>query len=100
MKTSAVYRAAAKLATAPVRLAIACRLIHRALTGPRARKRETVDPALLHEAWEALEKCWEEFEAIRWSEATTGVREEELIRFADGWVSWMTPELTLENLPV
>lgn len=90
-KPSASYRAAAKLATAPVRLAIACRLIHRALTGPRARKKERVEASLLHEAWEALERCWEEFEAIRWGGTTTSnVNEEELIRFADGWVRTLT----------
>ncbi len=65
---------------------MACRIIHKALTGPRAR-RAPVDGALLGEAWEALETCWEEFEAIKYAAAANAYNhQDEIIRFADGWV--------------
>jgi hypothetical protein len=101
----------AKLATAPIRLAVssvasltdweadidlqmcsvfqvACRLIHKALTGPKARRQERVNKKLMNDAWEALECCWEEFESLRYdAPANNFLQQDDIIRFADGWVS-------------
>ncbi|KAG7531622.1 hypothetical protein FFLO_04206 [Filobasidium floriforme] len=86
---SSAIKSVAKLATAPIRLAVACRLIHKALTGPKARKRERVDKRLMNDAWEALESCWEEFEAIRAEPPGTFLQKDDIIRFADGWRIFM-----------
>ncbi|KAL7421552.1 hypothetical protein Q5752_003321 [Cryptotrichosporon argae] len=77
-----------KMATAPIRLALACRLIHKALTGPRARRRDKVAPEELNDAWEALENVMEEFESVKYLGArdTPAYHQtDELIRFAEGW---------------
>jgi hypothetical protein len=84
--TSSQFGRVAKLATAPINLAVsgqisdfepscsdtalpqlACRLINKALTGPSAKRRQFVNPDLVKNAWEALERCWEEFESLRYS---------------------------------
>jgi hypothetical protein len=40
----------------------------------------------MNDAWEALESCWEEFEAIRAEPPGTFLQKDDIIRFADGWV--------------
>lgn len=99
-----------KFATAPINLALACRLINRALTGPSARRSKVVNGNWVKEAWEALERSWEEFEALKYAPEATTVYStmDDVIRFADGWVSSTRifgecgiQELILtENLPV
>ena len=65
---------------------MACRLIHKALTGAKARRSEHVDSVLLHAAWEILQEAWTELEAIKAYSPGRHPRED-LCRFADGWVS-------------
>jgi hypothetical protein len=79
-----------KFATAPINLALACRLINRALSGPSARRSRTVNGNWVKEAWEALERSWEEFEALKLAPEATVVYTsmDDVVRFADGWVSY------------
>lgn len=66
---------------------MACRLIHKALTGAKARRSDRVNKLWMEDAWEALERCWEEFESIREDTPPSYLKQEDVIRFADGWVS-------------
>ena len=85
--SSASFGTAAKFATAPINLAVsassqcvasqidgqlACRLINKALTGPAARRRRVVNGESVKNAWEALERCWEEFETLRYANDSSG----------------------------
>lgn len=84
-------RVVARFATAPIRLAAACRLIHRSLTGPKARRREP-DEEVLKDAWEALEASWSEFEAFKHEvgpEVLGAIEWSELERYCDGWSIFM-----------
>lgn len=72
-------------ATAPIRLANACRLVHAAVTGPKARRARFVDEKKLNAAWESLAQSWEEFESLRTMQRAGVVGSEESIRFVDGW---------------
>ena len=45
---------------------LACRVINKALTGPSAKRRLEVDGTAVNEAWEALERCWEEFDSLKY----------------------------------
>lgn len=67
---------------------MACRLINKALTGPSAKRRTAVNANHVKEAWEALERSWEEFEQLKFMSDSTGPynTRDEVIRFADGWV--------------
>ncbi|KZS99138.1 hypothetical protein SISNIDRAFT_492392 [Sistotremastrum niveocremeum HHB9708] len=76
-----VYRYAA----APIHLSSACRKVHAALTGPKARSRPEVDEELLKAAWEALERSWEEFEALRQIGSVGIAQPEDTDRFVSGW---------------
>ena len=48
-------------------LSSVCRHIHTVLTGPKARKGpvDHLDEDGLRDAWEGLERCWDEFEVVR-----------------------------------
>ncbi|ELU40099.1 fungal zn(2)-Cys(6) binuclear cluster domain-containing protein [Rhizoctonia solani AG-1 IA] len=65
IRTSITYSYSYRYATAPIRLSSACRQIHAALTGPKAKRKEDVNEPGLKEAWEALSRSWEEFEGLR-----------------------------------
>jgi hypothetical protein len=65
VRTSISYSYSYRYATAPIRLSSACRQIHAALTGPKAKRKEDVNERGLKEAWEALSRSWEEFEGLR-----------------------------------
>ncbi|KAJ9105907.1 hypothetical protein QFC20_004144 [Naganishia adeliensis] len=88
LASSKAYQSVAKFASAPIRLSIACRLVHKALTGARARRSETVDRERLNEAWEALEESWVEFDDIK-RFSPGHIPDENRIRFADGWKIFM-----------
>jgi hypothetical protein len=67
---------------------LACRRIHAVLSSSKARKRDLPDVEQLHVIWESLEQSWEEFENLKSEPAATPFRErDEVMRFADGWVS-------------
>lgn len=87
ISSTSAFNTTVKFATAPIHLALACRLIHRALTGPAARRKAHVNPEHLKEAWEALERSWEEFEALKNEPASGQIYKssEDVVRFADGW---------------
>jgi hypothetical protein len=44
-----------------------CRRIHAVLTGPKARRSpaDSLDENGLRDVWEGLERCWDDFEAVR-----------------------------------
>lgn len=67
---------------------MACRLIHKELTGARARRREMVSVEGVNAAWEALDQLWDEFESIkRDGSLLTAFRPyDEVVRYADCWV--------------
>ncbi|KDQ16343.1 hypothetical protein BOTBODRAFT_54128 [Botryobasidium botryosum FD-172 SS1] len=73
-----------RYATAPIRVSSACRLINSALTGPKAQMREFINEPKLREAWEALEKCWEEFDGLL-QLPQGGIVPEDSERFVNGW---------------
>ena len=54
--------------TLPLQLASACRLVHTAITGPEARRKNTVDEERLQRAWGILDKAWSEIDQIRSSD--------------------------------
>nr|XP_018263170.1 uncharacterized protein I303_04663 [Kwoniella dejecticola CBS 10117]OBR85328.1 hypothetical protein I303_04663 [Kwoniella dejecticola CBS 10117] len=88
VRDSAAFRISSKFATAPINLALACRKINKALTGPAAKRRTAVNGDLVKQAWEALEKCWEEFDQLKSEASSSGptfAQGDEVIRFADGW---------------
>jgi hypothetical protein len=66
---------------------IACRMIHKVLTGKEARKREP-NFEQMQELWAALEQSWEEFEACKHEDLAEAFRQHsEAVHFADAWVS-------------
>ncbi|WWC89458.1 uncharacterized protein L201_004382 [Kwoniella dendrophila CBS 6074] len=88
VRDSSAFRLSSRFATAPINLALACRKVNKALTGPAAKRRTAVNATLVKQAWEALESCWEDFDQLKY-EATASspayAQREEVIRFADGW---------------
>ena len=84
-RTNLSHSHAFRFATAPLRLANACRLVHSAVTGPKARAASKIDGKRLEAAWEALQRSWEEFESLRSITRAGIVGAEEKIRFVDGW---------------
>jgi hypothetical protein len=54
--------------TLPLQLASACRLVHTAVTGPEARRKNAVDEERLQRAWGILDKAWSEIDQIRSSD--------------------------------
>ncbi|TXT15729.1 hypothetical protein VHUM_00232 [Vanrija humicola] len=75
-----------RMASASVRLALACRMIHGALTGPKARRNEKVNGNEIRQIWEALEQSWEEFESLKHESANAPFRQtDEVVYFSDAW---------------
>ncbi|KAG8746510.1 hypothetical protein FRC10_004644 [Ceratobasidium sp. 414] len=70
---------------APIRLSSACRQIHAALTGPKAKRKEDVNEPGLKDAWEALGRSWEEFEGLRHVGPVGIIQTEDTERFVNGW---------------
>ncbi|CUA75867.1 Protein Ycf2 (chloroplast) [Lotus japonicus] [Rhizoctonia solani] len=70
---------------APIRLSSACRQIHAALTGPKAKRKEDVNERGLKDAWEALSRSWEEFEGLRHVGPVGIIQTEDTERFVNGW---------------
>jgi hypothetical protein len=83
--TNMTYSLAFQYATAPIRLASACRKVHAALTGPKARAAKRLDGEKLEDTWESLTLCWEEFESLRPIQRSDHVTNEDTTRFIDGW---------------
>ncbi|KAF9228637.1 hypothetical protein BS17DRAFT_772276 [Gyrodon lividus] len=72
-----------------------CRAIHAVLTGPRARRHAEAGIPMREEAlmdiWDNLERCWDDFEALRRGAGGVGtigggfIRGEDVERFVSGW---------------
>ncbi|CAE7208969.1 unnamed protein product [Rhizoctonia solani] len=85
IRTSITYSYSYRYATAPIRLSSACRQIHAALTGPKAKRKEDVNERGLKDAWEALSRSWEEFEGLRHVGPVGIIQTEDTERFVNGW---------------
>lgn len=71
-------------------LSSVCRHIHTVLTGPKARRHHVdgLDEDGLRDAWEGLERCWDEFEAVRRNGIGAGgisFALEDVDRFVSSW---------------
>ncbi|GBE82350.1 hypothetical protein SCP_0407340 [Sparassis crispa] len=83
--TSACYAFSYRYATIPIRIASACRQLHSALTGPKARQRNNVDEDKLQSVWQTLDQCWKDFDGLRQFGTAGFVQSEDVERFIDGW---------------
>ncbi|EPQ58392.1 hypothetical protein GLOTRDRAFT_120144 [Gloeophyllum trabeum ATCC 11539] len=86
-RTSLTYTVHYHYGAVPLRVSNACRLVHAALTGPRARQRGEIDESSVREAWEMLDTAWEELETLKSPTAgSMGVlSRDEVLRFVYGW---------------
>ncbi|EMD38493.1 hypothetical protein CERSUDRAFT_113664 [Gelatoporia subvermispora B] len=82
---SASYAFTYRYATIPIRIASICRQVHTALTGPKARHGSDIDEERLHDAWDALDQCWKDFDGLRQFGTSPMVQAEDMERFIDGW---------------
>ncbi|KAF5391806.1 hypothetical protein D9757_001781 [Collybiopsis confluens] len=76
----------------PLHLSSVCRKVHANLTGVKAaRKAEEgrgIDAEGMRDIWEGLDRCWEEFEAVRRSASSSagvGDVDVQVERFVSGW---------------
>lgn len=99
---STSYPLISQLGSSPIRLALACRLVHRALTGPKARKSAHADSSALHEAWSIIDGCWEEFDSLRnKAQLLSFISRDDLHRFCDGWMIFLFEcELSIPSQPI
>ncbi len=72
-------------AKAPLRVALTCRQVHTALTGPKARQQDEIDEVLLKDCWASLEGSWEEFEQLRQVDTAGLLTPDDVDRFVSGW---------------
>jgi hypothetical protein len=86
IRTSTVaYEFTYRYSMVPLELASACRKVHAALTGPKARQQNEIDEKSLHEVWDALEKLWKDFDNLRMLGTSGNVHEEDVDRYIHGW---------------
>lgn len=69
----------------PLRISSVCRIVHTALTGPKARQTEGVKEELLHKAWGSLDRCWQDLEGLRQIGTADIIEVEDMERFIHGW---------------
>ncbi|KAH9998171.1 hypothetical protein BJV74DRAFT_825872 [Russula compacta] len=85
-RTSTIaYEFTYRYAMVPLELASACRKVHSALTGPKARQQNEIEEKSLHEVWDALEKSWKDFDNLRMLGTSGNVHEEDVDRYIHGW---------------
>ncbi|KIJ17216.1 hypothetical protein PAXINDRAFT_167970 [Paxillus involutus ATCC 200175] len=94
-RASLAYLLTSQYFTLALNVSGVCRAIHSALTGPHARRRaEACIPAreeALMDIWDSLERCWDDFEALRRGASGVGtvggglIRGEDVERFVSGW---------------
>ncbi|KAF8275264.1 hypothetical protein EI94DRAFT_1560073 [Lactarius quietus] len=85
-RTSTVaYEFTYRYAMVPLELASACRKVHAALTGPKARQQNEIDEKSLHDVWDALEKLWKDFDNLRMLGTSGNIHEEDVDRYIHGW---------------
>lgn len=76
--------------TLPLQLASACRMVHTAITGPEARRKNTIDEEKLQRAWGILDKAWSEIDQIRTSElSATAFTPPEIEAYIASWKIFM-----------
>jgi len=76
--------------TLPLQLASACRLVHTAITGPEARRKNTVDEERLQRAWGILDKAWSEVDQIRSSDLSgSAFSPQEIESYIASWKIFM-----------
>jgi hypothetical protein len=76
--------------TLPLQLASACRLVHTAVTGPEARRKNTIDDEKLQRAWGILDKAWSEIDQIRSSDLSgTAFTPQEIEAYISSWKIFM-----------
>jgi len=76
--------------TLPLQLASACRLVHTAVTGPEARRKNTVDEERLQRAWGILDKAWSEIDQIRSSDLSgSAFSPQEIEAYIASWKIFM-----------
>ena len=76
--------------TLPLQLASACRLVHTAITGPEARRKNAIDEERLQRAWGILDKAWSEIDQIRSSElSATAFTTPEIEAYIASWKIFM-----------
>lgn len=69
----------------PLRISSVARIIHTALTGPKAKQTEGVKEDLLHEAWDSLDRCWHDLDDLRKIGTAKIIEVEDMERFIHGW---------------
>ena len=76
--------------TLPLQLASACRLVHTAVTGPEARRKNMIDEERLQRAWGILDKAWSEVDQIRSSDLSgTAFTPQEIEAYIASWKIFM-----------
>ena len=76
--------------TLPLQLASACRLVHTAVTGPEARRKNTIDEEKLQRAWGILDKAWSEIDQIRSSDLSgSAFSPQEIESYIASWKIFM-----------
>src|ERR1700749_457098 len=76
--------------TLPLQLASACRLGHTALTGPEARRKNTIEEERLQRAWGILDKAWNEIDQIRSSDLSgSAFTHQEIEAYIGSWKIFM-----------
>jgi hypothetical protein len=76
--------------TLPLQLASACRMVHTAVTGPEARRKNAIDEERLQRAWGILDKAWSEIDQIRTSElSATAFTSLEIEAYIASWKIFM-----------
>lgn len=83
--SSVAYEFTYRYAMVPLELASACRKVHAALTGPKARQQNEIDEKSLHDVWDALEKLWKDFDNLRMLGTSGNVHDEDVDRYIHGW---------------
>ena len=69
----------------PLRISSVCRIVHIALTGPKARQTEGVREELLNKAWRSLEQCWQDLDGLREFGTAEIIEVQDMERFIHGW---------------
>ena len=69
----------------PLRISSVCRTIHAALTGPKARQSGGVKEDLLLNAWNSLDRCWQDLDDLRQIGTADIIEIEDMERFIHGW---------------
>jgi hypothetical protein len=70
-------------ATIPIKLSGVCRLFHTYVTGPKARKERALSEPKLREAWDGLQRCWDDLDKLLRS--TPGNELEDVEIFVTSW---------------